>query len=258
MAKNKKQNATLLKEYKRERNRIQSFIRRNTKSGCVFDFQLPDVPKKITEGSVRKLKNITKETLIENAQYGGEASFGEIVPATKGKRLEAKERARKAKETREAYKKAEQEFWSSSTGKQKDKVPVSRINLPNGGDIIMDNTLDDFIRKLSSDTPSYTYFGNKRTVANYDASEREKTTLYSLTMNVIARDGKDKVGWRIQESGDRVWDLVQYVLYGSDATQIASASRELADIINGGELTLSDYADLGYEQEMNEDYEYPE
>ena len=255
MAKKKKQNTLLLKQYKRERNRIQSFIRRNTKRGYAFDFQLPHVPKTITEGSIRKLKSITKETLIENAQYGGEAPYGEIVSAKVGKRLEAKERARKGIETRKAHKKAEQEFWSSSTGKQQDAEPVSINNLPSGGEIILENVLDEFIMKLSSDTPTVTNFGNKRLVENYDASEREKTTLLSLTRGVINRDGEEAVGWRLQASGDRVWDLTQYVLFGSDATQISVASRELADIINGSPLTLSDYADLGYEQDRNEDYE---
>lgn len=247
--------ATLHGEYGKERTRLMRAISRMEQRGYDFgDYKLPQAPKNITQASINRLKNITTNDLYEKAIYI-DYETGEFVSGKRGKILEAEVRARKAQETKRLKQKAEQEFWSSSTGKPQDAEPVSINNLPSGGEIIMGNVLDDFIMKLSSDTPTVTNFGSKRLVENYDASEREKTTLLSLTKGVINRDGEEAVGWRLQASGDRVWDLTQYVLFGSDATQIGVASRELADIINGSPLTLSDYADLGYEQDRNEDYE---
>lgn len=58
-------------EYKRQRARLQSFARRAKARGITlpYDF-VPDVPKKITAGSVRKLQRITPEHgYYERAEY---------------------------------------------------------------------------------------------------------------------------------------------------------------------------------------------
>lgn len=57
-------------DYRRERKRIQNFIRRAQKRGYIFAdpktgnmFELPAIPKKITEASVRRLKKYTPDYL---------------------------------------------------------------------------------------------------------------------------------------------------------------------------------------------------
>ena len=244
-------NSTYSSAYQKERNRILNQIKRMEKRGYIFDdFTLPKTPKKKTKASVNKLKNITTETLYSKSTYV-DVETGEYTTGLEGRKLERTTKSLKSSETRKAHKKAEQEFWEQST-------PINTEELPNGGEIILDNAIDTFISKLSTPTPQLTYYGSKRLVENYDASERERVTLYSLLLSVIQRDGKAKVGWRLQESGDRVWDLIQYVLYGSDAATISSTSRELAEIINGSQLTLSQIADLAYEQDQNEWHELPQ
>ena len=57
-------------DYRRERKRIQNFIRRAQNRGYIFGdpktgnmFELPAIPKKITEASVRRLKKLTPDYL---------------------------------------------------------------------------------------------------------------------------------------------------------------------------------------------------
>ena len=258
MAKKQIKKSNTVKLYEQELKRIKSFIKRVEKRGYIVSENIiPQRPKKVTKSSVKRLKKITPQEIYKKSEFLVEET-GEIISGLEGQKLERKLKSQKSAETRKAKQKAEQEFWSSSSPTSKKREKIDKSQLPNGGEIIVDNTLDDFITRLSQPTPQYTQFSTKRIASNYEASERERTTLYSLTMGVIARDGKSALGWRLQEQGDNVWDLLQYVLYGSDATRIASASRELAEIINGSELSMSDYMDLAYEQEMNEDYELPQ
>lgn len=253
---NVKSNTTL--QYEKELKRIKSFTKSIEKRGFIVDESIiPTRPKRITKASVKRLQKITPQEIYNKSSYI-DIETGEILSGKRGKQLEAQNRAKKSARTRKAKRKAEQEFWGGSTTRKADRQQVDKSQLPNGGEIIVDNSIDDFIMRLSQPTPQYTHFSTKRRVDNYEVSERERTTLYSLTMGVISRDGKSELGWRLQDAGDLVWELLRYVLYGSDSTTIASASRELAEIINGSPLSMSDYADLAYEQEMNEDYEYPQ
>lgn len=246
---NVKSNTTI--QYEKELKRIKSFIRKAEKRGYIIDENiLPQRPKRVTKKSVERLQKITPQEIYNKSSYV-DSTTGEIISGKRGKKLEAQKRATKSAETRKATRKAEQEFWSG-------KASQNKQNIPNGGQIIFDNVYDDFITRLSQPTPQYTQYYSKRRSENYEASERERTTLYSLTMRVVERDGEEAIGWRLQQSGDLASDLLQYVLYGSDSTSIASASRELAELINGSALSMADYADLAFEQEMNEDYENPQ
>lgn len=100
MAKKKKAQSPVEKAYNRERNRIKRFIREAEKRGYRFsDFSIPDKPKKITEASVRRLQKYNPKYLYEKATFLNPQT-GEIVSGQRGRQIERKESARKAKETR--------------------------------------------------------------------------------------------------------------------------------------------------------------
>lgn len=73
--KSEKQKA-IEKEYRKQRKRIQNYVSKRKKKGFFSDFQLPKIPKKITEASVRRLEKITpkklkkKETIVVNTLTG--------------------------------------------------------------------------------------------------------------------------------------------------------------------------------------------
>lgn len=100
MAKKKKVQSPVEKAYNRERNRIKRFIREAEKRGYRFsDFSIPDKPKKITEASIRRLQKYNPKYLYEKATFL-DPDTGEIVSGQRGRQIERKESARKAKETR--------------------------------------------------------------------------------------------------------------------------------------------------------------
>lgn len=99
MAKRRKQTPTQ-KAYYKERRRIQSFIRRAEKRGYIFDAgTLPEIPKKITAASVRRLKALTPKELYKKSRVVIEET-GEIISGTKARNIERSISAQKAAHTR--------------------------------------------------------------------------------------------------------------------------------------------------------------
>ena len=90
----------LLKEYNKERNRIKRFIRNAEKRGYVFEPNLiPQKPKTITEGSIRRLAKIKPAQLYSKA-YAISAVTGQPITVEQRKREIREEASRKAWETR--------------------------------------------------------------------------------------------------------------------------------------------------------------
>ena len=102
-------------QYKKEIRRIKSFISRAEKRGYSFpDGVIPKKPEKITAGSIRKLKKITPDSLYKKAEYGGFATYGEIVSGIKGRKEERKQAAQKAANTRKERKSTDSERYNPS------------------------------------------------------------------------------------------------------------------------------------------------
>lgn len=260
-------------KYAEYRQKLINKIASAKRKGLIVRIETPKTEKQLKALGVtgkektaetRKLKKLISEfdkLEIIDTSTGEITSYKDII---KQRRSES---AKKSAQTRKRNKEAEKKFWSG----EEQQTPR---NYPNGGDIIADNVIDTLINRLSTSTaekkvdevveqlsqptPETTAYEKKRRQQAYEASERERTTLLSLTFAVIARDGKSTVGWRLQARSSDVDELIIGVLYASQQEHIETASRELAEIINGSELTMSDIADLAYEQEQNEMWEMPD
>lgn len=96
----KRESVTVKEAYKRERNRIQRQVNRMKKRGYEFEKSpVPAIPKTITAGSVRRLQAITTKKLYEMAKFV-DIETGEILSAKKGRALERRRSAVKARATR--------------------------------------------------------------------------------------------------------------------------------------------------------------
>lgn len=96
MKKSRKKQTPIERAYSKQIKRIKQFIRRAEKRGFQFsDNIIPKKPKRVTEGSVRKLALLTPEKLYKKSVYGGEETGGEIIKGTKGRELERKSIAKK-------------------------------------------------------------------------------------------------------------------------------------------------------------------
>lgn len=77
-------------EYMKQRKRIQGYLSRYKRKGFYIDFNIPKIPKKITQGSINKLKKLTPKKLQENIKYVDMAT-GEILSFYRGKKALKKE-----------------------------------------------------------------------------------------------------------------------------------------------------------------------
>lgn len=99
MVKRKSKLTPTQQEYRRERKRIQQQINRMSKRGYDVPELLPKIPKKITEASVRRLKNLTTEKLYKESRFI-DIETGEILTGKQGKLIENKRRVQRAAQTR--------------------------------------------------------------------------------------------------------------------------------------------------------------
>lgn len=230
-------------DYRRERRRIQNFIRRNERRGFIFDGNiLPTIPKRITKASVRRLKKITPEYLYKHSRYGGEASQGEIISGVRGRELERSQSAKKAARTRKRNREAERSFW---TGEEQ---PL------NGYDTMYNNLLDNFIARLSAPTSSYTIYGSRRKADIFEQSENERLTLYTILQTEIQLKGIDAVMSNLNKQAERINRLLDIVLYDSKSEMIQVASYTLAGIIQQTPLSLRQRQTLADIEEVYEDW----
>ena len=89
----------LRKEYQKERNRINRFMRAAEKRGYIFDEGLlPPPPKRITKASIHRLSKLKPDFLYSHAHYV-EPDTGEYMPAKRGRIEERKKATRKARFT---------------------------------------------------------------------------------------------------------------------------------------------------------------
>lgn len=107
MAKKKKRVSASVKEYRKQRERIKRFIKRNEKRGFVFkENALPAIPKKITKASVRRLAKLTPEELYKKSKYVLRET-GEVIKTEEARKMLRKASAKKAQETRKKKKQAQ-------------------------------------------------------------------------------------------------------------------------------------------------------
>ena len=97
-----KQNIDL--QYNKVRSKILKRFRSLEKRGYNIEITIPKIPKTKTEASIRNLEKLTLERLYKRSTYHGFASYGEEVSGVKGRQLERKQRAEKAKQTRKLKK----------------------------------------------------------------------------------------------------------------------------------------------------------
>lgn len=117
----------LRKEYQKERNRINRFMRAAEKRGYIFDEGLlPPPPKRITKASIRRLSKLKPDFLYSHAHYV-EPDTGEYMPAKRGRVEERKKATRKAK-LRNIIKK-DQEV-RQARGKRQQPPGTTEFNVP--------------------------------------------------------------------------------------------------------------------------------
>lgn len=224
-------------EYNRNVKRIKQFIRRAEKRGYKF----PEI--KLPKGG--KIRELTPEKLYKKAVYGGEATFGEVVPAEEGVKAERSARAKKAAQTRKKKKEAEKTFFGG------DYLPIKE-------DIIIFNFIDALIEKLQEPSEEYYYFSTRKgkQVKHKDRlagirNDRKKYLL-GLLYREIANIGKEGVANRLENKQDDISDLINAINADSNSNAIYQASTMVASFITEGDYQKILFADLDNMDDEND------
>lgn len=254
MAKVNTKKAEIEQAYRKERKRIQQFIRRAKKRGYVFEENvLPDKPKKITQASVNRLKKITPTVLYQKST--AVSPYGGIVKGTKARQQERFVSARKGVQTRSRniYER-EQRFlddWQRERERMRarerfyeDRENEGTGELPRQSYATIENVREE-IRRW---TPQPNW---SKSLA--DLKERDKGILENLLNGAIASQGEEAVARRLEENSVEINALLQEILYGSGSkegnfkdgrTQVNFDLARFSAIIMGRSLTVDESMDL--------------
>lgn len=225
----KKVQSKIVKEYNKELRRIKQFIRRAEKRGYQFkDNVIPERPNRITKASVRKLKKITPETLYKKSVYGGEATFGEVVKGTEGRKAERKLARQRASETRKIRKQA-----------KTDTTPAPGFTPPT-------NISDD-----SSFYDRVTISGFKQHVSVFN--ERASTMLKTWLDKLLQNHSEHDVATMLNDGAEK-GNIVTYQIVYSRDKLVEYMSNMLDYLPDEGELFKEQFMEA---MEYEEDYSDP-
>lgn len=198
-------------EYKKELRRIKQFIRRASKRGFFWEKSpIPNQPKKITSKSVERLRKITPDVLYKKGEYVVQET-GELITATKGRKLERKSAVEKAKETRKA-KQANTKKETQPKPKKEKKTKTKQK--PKNAPIFSPD--DDEAEYDTYDTyyPNFidVVLSNFRTQLSQFPNAEGTPLLLSWFDTLIADNGREAVAQMLQDGAEQglliTWETV--------------------------------------------------
>lgn len=221
----------LLKEYNKERNRINRFIRNAEKRGYVFDPNvLPPKPKTITSGSVRRLSKIRPAQLYKKA-YAISAVTGQPITVEQRKREIREEASRKAWETRrrkkdqadynriKSDKEWQQGFHASKLVWDKVQSMIANVGVQQSQSAdMLNNLLNSEIKKYGADSVLYSiaqasedFLATCEVIIKYHPSSAVSRTavqhLYTLISGNLPSDAEQSEIDKALDS-DETWEEV--------------------------------------------------
>lgn len=260
-SKQKKQLTANQKEYQHQLNLLGKRIKSAREKGYIFpdyDF-IPSTPNKIRQKDIQAIIELKQRKLWANAMWI-DSDTGKPIPGLEGMHKMQKKAARKAQMTKQSKMPRDTYFDDP----YEDAIDTAYDeNIPDGGEIITDNFIDEFLSRLSTHIdPPYEpgHFGTrvKKLEKVYRARVNSQHHLITLTHSRINDEGKIAFGWRLQQSADILTDLIDSLLYKASTEEaIEMCTREIAEIVNGAALTMQDLMKLGEQDDNQQVWEPP-
>lgn len=271
MAKKKTKSAVEL-EYEKQQKRIKSYVRKYAEKGVIFSEDvLPDVPKKITEGSVRRLKQITSKKLMQKA-FAVEPETGEVVQGEKALIKYAKEhhyspqpvikgdftseiRQRNEainEDLRYQFQKSQQEYEN----KMLRDTPYERhydefesqYDLPASLNDKSLRGVAEILDRVEGNVNSVNTLSQER---SFRAGAVHRVLQYAINER-----GATAVARAVEANASKFEDIVSNIIYKGYAEEVYTAEMtELANLIKGSPLTLQEAQEIGMEMDENESEE---
>lgn len=220
----KRKLTSVQQQYKKERNRIQSAMRRLEKQGYVLpDDLLPSTPKKITQASINRLKKITTEAIYKKS-VRLDIETGEITPGIVARDKARSQRAKEASRRRS--------FKQEYVSPQFYTEPPQYTTFPSGADIIISNFRSDVIGRFP---------------------ESAGPILNRWLDGLLAQQDKEDVANMLETAAANGVVIDYKVAYNTEALMGA-----IADFMDYLDTTSGFKQDLMDTLEFEEDWEFPD
>ncbi|MBO5922198.1 MAG: hypothetical protein J6Q48_07415 [Bacteroidaceae bacterium] len=248
MSTRKKPLSPLQQAYNKARQLLKRRVAYAEQRGYVFpESPIPEIPKRIRAGSVRRLERLTSSVLKRRTSKG-QAEYRAKKRADKQR--EDKQRKKKKPVPKEL--KARDAFYTTRAKKK------GRGKPPKQSDKVM-----DYINDVTQRWDGYKYedyvrmmqqIGDFSPQRNWSQDYGEqKARIRGVLSNIIAgaiqSEGEETVMRRLEDSGEDIDDLVGYVLYGSDSAKVQSNLNKLTEIMYGRPLSMSEAISVSELQE---------
>lgn len=223
----KKKLTPLQREYGKQRKRIQQAIKRAEKRGYILEKEiLPQIPKKITTQSVKRLSKIDTNKIYENS-VKLDTETGEITPGKVARKQERSEAAKKAARTRKEvrYNPVKQE-------PEQYELP-SYTSFPSEADIVIQNFKADVVSRFPEVAAPILSDWLNRLLSLYD---------------------KEDVTQMLQDSADAGVTIDYSVSYNEEA--LLSRIADMMDYLPGASTGMK--SEIMDALEFEEDWELPD
>ena len=268
--KRKKQVYGLVAEYRHERKMVLQRKRRLEKKGFVFqDGIIPAVPKKVTAGSVRRLKKLTPKKLQEMGTLkteegksitgaGARLKYQQKYKAQR-KATRKKRKKQKGIELRKIARETAKEFGFPTTEKIIKTIETEEDLKTYLMDIeeflankerAEESNVNDGFEELEEEPEDYSRFSEDFYPAESDLVYEEITRILNDGFNrdacQVALDSlnekKEKVGFSqtmqiINAASDDLLEAANVIAYSSDQEEVESSLSAFITVINGEPLT---------------------
>ena len=223
---------TVRQQYQKERKRVRDTISRMKRQGYdVSKIKLPDIPKRITAGSVRRLQKMTAQSLSDKARTYYK---GKMISRTEHKKIEKERKARERKATREIEKSIERSQKRDAERREKQQK-IRKESEESGRAAEKRRKIAEEQQKAREaageqfdDFASIVITRFKDYMLGYPAK------VYKIVVSVIDRaikeQGASRVAHAINEVGDKVEHFMSG-LYGQSEDEAVSFAMEIIEHI---------------------------
>lgn len=204
-------------EYRKQIKRIRQWERRNKPEGAqvVID-AIPKKPKRITEGTIRRLEKLTPEKLRKKVRYV-EPETGEVLKARKDKRKEKKKPPKPKKPKKTIQKKPRKPEQIIDQKDLKTAKPTKRKKKKPRSDFYDEHPEYDYADEpMPSGDDLYTILDNIQDLINRTVTPQQTSranTVKQMLEDAMAREGAEAFLDRIQMNADLLIRTVQNYIY---------------------------------------------
>lgn len=222
--------------WRKEINRIKDFIRRATKRGYTFDYEIPEMPDRVTQKKLEELRSETTPTkLYKRATY---QAGDTVVSGYKGRELERKKSSKKAQKTKEKNR-----YYKEYYEKRAKEGELSGYELS----IILDNlidTLNTYAQQPEWLPPSRGRGGYADFVEAMNLKIRQSNVLLGMIDEQIEMRGRAEFTDYLKTRALEINDVLNDFQRASESSAVATCVATMMSIITGHSLSQEELKDI--------------